>query len=551
MKSSRFLLLPLLLQCCSLWGQQTVGILHNDSLSLNGYTLFCNGRYTFLVDNCGAVVNQWTSDYTSQSGFHLLEDGRLLRSCLVPGAFNGGGLGGRIELHSWEGQLLWSYEYASEDHHQHHDICPMPGGNVLVLAWERRSKEAATAAGRLASQVTEEGLWPEHLVELSPVGHDSAAVVWEWHLWDHLVQDTDPDGANFGIISAHPERVDINYLGTMGGNAADWIHANGIDYHPGLDQIALSSRTFGEIWIIDHSTTTTEAAGTTGGVAGKGGDLLYRWGNPTAYGRGDETDIRLWGPHHITWVPEGHPNAGDLLVFNNGVGRPGGNYSSVERWTPPLDTQTHNYLLAADEPFGPAGPAWTYTAEGFYSGILSGAQALENGNTLVCEGVKGRFFEITPTGQTVWEYRNPWGNWGPVSQGQTANFPSFRALRYAAAHPAFEGRDLSPGLPVELNPWPSDCTLFVPVATAAGEAPARPAAPPGHHLVGRQLFLAPTPEPLSLVEVYNLSGQCLLRRTSFDGTGPLDLGALPAGYYILRCHTGKASPPSASPFILP
>jgi hypothetical protein len=538
------------LQACTLWGQQTVGLLRNDSLSLNGYTLFCNGRYTFLVDNCGAVVNQWTSDHTSQSGFHLLENGDLLRSCLVPGTFNGGGLGGRIERHNWEGQLIWSYEYASEDYHQHHDICPMPNGNILVLAWERRSEQEALAAGRQQDLVTAEGLWPEHIVELAPVGADSAAVVWEWHLWDHLVQDKDPDGANYGIISDHPERVDINYLGVAGanGNAADWIHANGIDYHPELDQIAISSRTFGEIWIIDHSTTSAEAAGTTGGYAGKGGDILYRWGNPSAYGRGDGTDVRLWGPHHITWVREAYPNAGDLLVFNNGIGRPGGNHSSVERWTPPLDTNTGTYLLPDSTAFGPDSPDWTYSAEGFYSGILSGAQALENGNILVCEGVKGRFFEITPAGQIVWEYRNPWGTWGPVSQGQTANFPSFRALRYATDHPAFENKDLQPGLPVELDPWPSDCTIHVPTSTHVGETPARPA---DCRLVGRQLHLSDPTNPVSRLALFSLGGQCVYRRSVFDGTNPIDLSELPAGYYFLLYHAGKNASPRTMPLVLP
>lgn len=58
---------------------------------------------------------------------------------------------------------------------------------------------------------------------------------------------------------------------------------NGIDYNPVLDQIALSTHNLNEWYIIDHSTTTAEAATSSGGNSGKGGDLLYRWGNPAAY----------------------------------------------------------------------------------------------------------------------------------------------------------------------------------------------------------------------------------------------------------------------------
>ena len=50
---------------------------------------------------------------------------------------------------------------------------------------------------------------------------------------------------------------------------------------------------------------------------------------------------------------------------------------------------------------------WEYEAEGFYSGHISGAQRLLNGNTLICEGAEGRIFEVDPEGNIVWEHFSP------------------------------------------------------------------------------------------------------------------------------------------------
>jgi hypothetical protein len=90
---------------------------------------------------------------------------------------------------------------------------------------------------------------------------------------------------------------------------------NSIDYHPQLDQIAVSVPFVGEIWILDHSPTTEEARGSSGGRSGRGGELLYRWGNPKVYGRGVEADKQLFGQHNVLWIPDGWKNAGHLTVF--------------------------------------------------------------------------------------------------------------------------------------------------------------------------------------------------------------------------------------------
>src|SRR5207237_3318095 len=115
--------------------------------------------------------------------------------------------------------------------------------------------------------------------------------------------------------------------GAPGGN---WTHINAVAYHPEFDQIMVSVHGFSEFWILDHGTTTAEAAGHKGGKYGKGGDLLYRWGNPQAYRAGKAADQQLFGQHNAHWIPKGLGGAGHVLVFNNGLGRKDGSYSSVD-----------------------------------------------------------------------------------------------------------------------------------------------------------------------------------------------------------------------------
>ena len=128
-----------------------------------------------------------------------------------------------------------------------------------------------------------------------------------------------------------PEDMDLEGL------SSDFLHTNAVNYNPALDQIVMSVPRFNEIWVIDHSTTTEEAAGHTGGRWGRGGNLLYRWGNPRAYGRGDEAAQRLGYQHDVRWVPAGMPGAGHLTLFNNNVENPDGDYSAVFELAPPTD----------------------------------------------------------------------------------------------------------------------------------------------------------------------------------------------------------------------
>ena len=453
------LILTLILAVTLLWAPRaaqarTVGLFVNQAEAYLGYTLFApmGSDSTYLIDNQGREVHSWSSSSRTGSAVYLLDNGLLLRTCRADGAyFDAGGAGGGIELVDWGGAVLWRFTYSGPDHLAHHDVAYLENGNILFIAWERIDSAQALAAGRDPDLLDEGQLWPDMVLEVNPFGE----IVWQWRVMDHLVQDRDPSLPGYGAPSANPQLIDINHVTRRAG--ADWTHLNSVAYNQGLDQVLLSVHGFNEVWIIDHSTTTEEAAGHSGGGCGRGGDLLYRWGNPAAHGAGSAADQHLFGQHDAQWIETGLPGGGDLLIFNNGQGRPGGDFSTVDQITPPQDGPG-GYTLSGSA-FGPEAAGWTYPADpvsDFYSQNISGAQRLQNGNTLVCQGTTGTFFEVTPEGETVWKYVNPVTGTGVLGRdesvpqglgGQTNQV--FKIRRYGLDYAGLEGQDLSPGEVIE------------------------------------------------------------------------------------------------------
>ena len=321
-----------------------------NSQSYDGYTLFAPeyDTRTFLMDNNGRIVNQWESQYWQTLGISLMENGNLLRSCnrLPNPLFPFGGFTGRVEMFDWNGTLIWSFEYNDENVLLHHDLEILPNGNILMVAWEIIDYDRAINAGVNMDSTNLNYIAPDHIIEVRPTGSSGGEIVWEWHMWDHIIQDFDSSKENFGVVSRHPELIDINY-----NTYADKVHINSIDYNEQFDQILMSVRHYDEIWVIDHSTTTEEAAGHTGGRYCKGGDLLYRWGNPASYRAGELADQKLFGSHDAQWIDEGLPGEGHVLIYNNGLKRPEGTYSSVEEIVLPVDYSGH-YTLTSCEAYG-------------------------------------------------------------------------------------------------------------------------------------------------------------------------------------------------------
>ncbi len=490
--------------------QEPRGLRVKDPRAFDGYTLITplKSVRALLLDMDGKIVHTWTTPYAPGNSVYLLDNGNLLRCVRIVdgGVFEGGGIGGRIQELAWDGKVVWDYTLAEEFAHHHHDIEPLPNGNVLLIVWERISYDKAIALGRDPARMQSGELWPDAIYEIEKTPPTGAKIVWQWRVTDHLIQDHDATKSNFGEVAAHPELLDVNgdrhaandprpgprgppggppgggpppggpppdapppaapngdakddakeedrlrQLGYVGGAAkgkdgkarnvkgADWMHTNGIDYNPRLDQIVFSSPNYCEFFVIDHSTTTEEAKGHTGGRYGRGGDFLFRYGNPQVYGRGDKATRRLFHQHDSQWIEDGLPGAGNFLVFNNGGGRGDHPFSTVDEIHGAADGK---YAWpSSGKPFEPNDPTWSYGAkesERFFSSFISGAQRLPNGNTLICSGEQGRMLEVTPDGTIVWDYWNEHGGDAPKEPGPTGMvqpFALFRATRIAKDHP--------------------------------------------------------------------------------------------------------------------
>ena len=451
---------------------QTVGTLQNDESSLQGYTFFSpfSGTKAWMVDNCGQLINSWERETRPGLAAYFLENGLMFRTYKAEreGPFTSASNAGGLELVDWDNNTVWQYEWNTPTALTHHDAVFMPNGNILILSWELVYTDELIELGRDPNEISFEGyMWSEKIVEIEPVGSNDINIIWQWEIKDHYIQDFDASKQNYGVISDHPELFNINLpdLNSNNSNATrDWNHFNSIDYNESLDQILISVRNSDEIWIIDHSTTTEEAASHEGGLYGRGGDILYRWGNASAYERGEVNDQKLFGQHGAHWIKDGLTDAGKIMIFNNGNGRPGTDYSTVEILVPPQDANG-GYIISDATPFGPEEPEWIYgdqTGENFYSIYLSNAQRLVNGNTLINAGSPGRIFEIDPERNTVWQYEIPLFGDFPATQGDNINNNSnFRAYKYPPDFLGFEGVDLTPGATIENGENPIDCETLV------------------------------------------------------------------------------------------
>lgn len=358
----------------------------------NNLTFVVNAAkdFAFILDKTGQKVHEFTFDEPLGNDLEILPNGKLLGIFKDPNAqILFGGHGGIVKIINFNGNVEWEYTLSNSDFILHHDVEMLPNGNVLLLVWERIPEADAAAQG----SANPGDIYPEKLMEINP---NTNTVVWEWRSYDHIVQDDDPSLPNYGIVADNPRKVNVNYNPIANG---DIMHANGFDYDEDKDVIYLSVNFFSEVWVIDHSTSTAEAASDSGGNYGFGGDLVYRFGNPRAYDnmmgevRGDRN-------HYPNLLENGVPGEGNLLLYVNGFAA---GFSTVYELEMPA---TYSLLPNTDnEP----NVVWFYSNEAIFSVKISGAERLDNGNTLICEGDFG-IWEVTPDKEVVWRYNGGEGS---------------------------------------------------------------------------------------------------------------------------------------------
>lgn len=360
------------------------------------YTLYAtkNGTQAFLIDTADSplVYKTWTFSSSKKSAYssYLIPGDTLVRSYKPTGnSWNTGPCHGGIQKIAWDGTIAWDWVYYSNGSYSpHHDICPMPNGNVLLICYESKSAAEATQAGCSSNSP----IYSEKIIEVKPTGATTGTIVWEWHLWDHLCQNYNSAKDNYVTsIVNNPQLMNINYAGT--GTLPDRYHMNGIDYNPVLDQIVFSMHFMNSAFVIDHSTNTSQAAGHTGGNSGKGGDFLYRWGNPASYGASGTAVFNVI--HDAHWISSDNVNYPNYLAgFEND---PGSN-SKVNIWNPPYNG--FNYNLTLGSAYAPASPNYTYTSV-FTSNNEGNSQQLPNGNMLVNNSF-GAVYEVNAAGTQIW-----------------------------------------------------------------------------------------------------------------------------------------------------
>lgn len=531
----------------TVFAQNTVGLLsHDPSKAYDGYNLIYphNQPNVYLLDNCGRIVHTWEdeADFRPGNMAYLMPDGRLIKTkrpaAVADNPIWAGGGGATVEIRTWDNELLWEFTINNEQERLHHDIAITNEGNILMIVWEVKTAEEAIQAGRDPENLPDGELWPDYVLEVKPLDNNDYEIVWEWHVWDHLIQDFDATKDNFGVVEDHPELVDINYDTSNG--ADDWMHTNAIDYDPVNDMIMLSVPTFHELWMIDHTTSTEQAASSNGGLGGRGGDLLYRWGNPAAYKQGTAADQKLFYQHDTHWIDDylnaTHPNYRKIGIFNNRVGA---DISTINVIDPGFDMYDWSFSFDGNV-FGPEN--FTSTAshpnpQANWSTGLSSVQFLPNGNALVCVGRFGYTFELTPDNEVVWEYKTPLVAGQAASQGDTLsinNNLTFRMSRIPTDFEAFDGRDLQPKGYIENNPDSTFCGLL----SSLDDMPMK----------DLRIYPNPTNDMVVvewdggykiILEVYDVLGNQVKRIQTTGGRHFMDLNDLQAGMYFIRINNGE------------
>ncbi len=344
-----------------------------------GYTLFAppGGKDVWLIDMEGRFVNRWQMPY--RPGLHgvLLPNGNLL----------------------YAGQLKSAQELGLPE-----EFTGL-GGIFLEVDWDGNLvwKAEVPYQGHdffpmenghiLYISWEPEGILPDEVALKVKGGRPGTEL--QGKIWGDTLVEIDREGnrvwqwrsyehldPEVDIICPYENRSQWPYLNSV------WVCRDG--------NILVSARYISTVLKIDY----------------RSGEVIGRYGKGQVYHQHDCRELEN----------------GNILIFDNGSHRP--EYKPSYSRVVELDPESDKIV-------------WQYQANppsDFYTAHSGGNERLSNGNTLILESDKGRMFEVTPDGEIVWEYVNPF---------YTYSFHRFhnivwRAHRYDSDYPGLQGKELEP-----------------------------------------------------------------------------------------------------------
>jgi hypothetical protein len=481
---------------------------YNPEKSYGGYFMTSTSGVNYLMDMMGNVVHKWEGVGGTPQ---LMEDGNLWSAGQVM---------------DWDGNILWSFDPKTDagrsDLSMHHDVRRMWNKKLnqyteLILTSRTSSKDEIIAAGgdpswdytggAKGSAKLGRGYSHDALIEVNM----NKQIVWEWRFLDHAVQSKNPAWPNYvSDVKLAPGRFDAHWRidqespeGTTG-ICFDWHHVNSLDYNEDLDHIVVNAKHWSTYFVIDHGKTfvsTTDWAANRAAAKGPAGDVIYRFGNASAYNQGAAPGFQtsghsqLFGSHSIQWIrpyhwgrphlatdkwpdPVGYtksgialPGAGNFLIFDNRCYAPtlaasGSKVIEINPYLNAAGVNTGAYVNPPEAGYTRTAPlsvtgqsfdyinkqvVWSYRSKitnSFFAPHNSGMQRLPNGNTSIIATDQNHLFEVTPTGEIVWEYIWPFSsNPTPINVITDNDFNTnniFRHYRYGVDYPGLAGRDLTP-----------------------------------------------------------------------------------------------------------
>ena len=389
--------------------------IYDPEKAWSGYTLMqCQGIGAVLVDMNGNVKKVW-------------KDVQGFPNKLLPGGYLMGSLGLRdpkfgyqdqtdvVEV-DWDGKVVWKFdkkELVDDDGdkrwiaRQHHDYQRegnpvgyyVPGmeaktesGNTLILCHEDVYNK----------KISEHRLLDDVFIEVDWEGN----IVWEWHVSQHFNELGFSEIAK-NVLARNPN------IHENGGGQSDWMHINSMSVlGPNKWYDAGDERFNPENIIWDAREANIMAI-----ISKKNGKIVWKIGPDFTESKELRIIGQIIGQHHCHMIPKGLPGEGNILLFDNGGWAGYGMPSRCSRDGGKADLRDHSRVLEIDpttlevvwefsgRTFG--GMMGIVADSKFYSPLISSAQRLPNGNTLICEGCYMRMFEVTPDKEVVWEFIAP------------------------------------------------------------------------------------------------------------------------------------------------